>query len=229
MPSPQTEWTVDVRAFELGAGEQLLLTGPSGCGKSTLLFLIAGLLDPRDGRVLIGGTDIQSMRGGARDRYRGRTIGMLCSTYNLLDGFSAVENVMAALMFSALPGRDHRAFAVELLARFGIRDPDAGAAALNPAQQQGVAIARAVACEPALLLADDPVANLDPETARSTMEMLQETCRARGAALLCVSRDPALEKCFSRHESLAALRASAPASVESRAARPAYTRSEAAR
>src|SRR5438477_10978391 len=99
-------WTVNSGSLEVSAGEQLLLTGSSGRGKSTLLYLIAGLLDPTEGSVLVGGTDVHSMRGGTRDLFRGRRIGMIFQTFNLLHGFSAVENVMMALLFSAAPQRE---------------------------------------------------------------------------------------------------------------------------
>src|SRR5262249_16442732 len=137
--SPAQPWTVDVKSLDLSAGEQFLLTGSSGRGKSTLLYLVAGLLEPTEGRIIVGGTDMHTMRGGTRDAYRGRNIGMIFQTFNLLHGFSAVENVMAALMFSALPGREHRAYAVELLAKLGIREPDADPEEMSVGQQQRVA------------------------------------------------------------------------------------------
>ncbi len=217
--SKASGWTVDVANLSLGASEQLLLTGSSGGGKSTLLYLIAGLLDPVEGRVLVGGTDLHSMRGGARDLYRGRNIGMIFQTFNLLHGFSAVENVMAALMFSSLPGREHRGYAVDLLAKLGLSNPDADPDTLSVGQQQRVAVARAVACEPILVLADEPTASLDPELAVTAMDLIQDTCRQRGAALLCTSHDPAMAQRFDRRIALSELGArgaSTPNSAPSR-------------
>jgi putative ABC transport system ATP-binding protein len=205
-PATSPEWTVTVSALELSAGEQLLLTGMSGDGRSALLYLISGLLDPNEGRVLIGGTDLQSMRGGARDRYRSRNIGMILPGCSLLHDFSAAENVMAALMFSELPGREHRAYAVDLLARLGIKNPDAVPDTLTIEQRQRVAVARAVACEPMLVLADEPTAGLEPELAHAAVEFVQETCRSRGAALLCSSHEVAIAARFGRRTTLDELR-----------------------
>ncbi len=204
------DWTIDISALDLKSGEQLLLTGTSGRGKSTLLYLIAGLLDPVEGRILVGGTDLHSMRGGVRDHYRGRNIGVIFQTFNLLQGFSAVENVLAALMFSALPGREHRQYAESLLAKLGIENPDADPDQMSVGQQQRVAVARAVACEPLLVLADEPTASLDPELADVAMNVIQETCRQRGAALLCTSHDPAMAKRFNRRISLEELSPETP-------------------
>ena len=88
--------------LQLEAGEQVLLVGSSGSGKSTLLQLIAGLIDPAEGRILVGGRSIHDLGAGARDKFRGRSIGMIFQTFNLLDGFSARENILIALMFSDL-------------------------------------------------------------------------------------------------------------------------------
>jgi ABC-type lipoprotein export system ATPase subunit len=187
------------------AGEHVLLTGGSGRGKSTLLQLIAGLLDPVSGRVVVAGQDVHAMHGAARDLFRGRHIGMIFQTFNLLTGFSAVENVMAAMMFSRIPRREHRARATALLDRMGIHEISRHAERLSVGQQQRVAVARAVACDPVLVLADEPTASLDPENSEAAMKLIEEACREKGAALLCVSHDPALAERFERRESLAEL------------------------
>ncbi|MFM9997192.1 MAG: ATP-binding cassette domain-containing protein [Phycisphaerales bacterium] len=194
--------TVDVPRLRLERAGQLLLTAGSGRGKSTLLYLIAGLIEPHDGGVRIDGTAIHSLSGAARDRFRGRHVGMIFQTFNLLHGFSAVENVMAALMFSGVPRSEHRARAGELLWKLGIERPEADPDRLSVGQQQRVAVARAVACAPALVLADEPTASLDPENAAGAMDLIQKVCRDAGAALLCVSHDPAMRGRFERRESL---------------------------
>lgn len=198
-------WVVDVSSLEVSAGEQVLLTGGSGRGKSTLLYLIAGLLEPVSGTVLIGGQPMHGLHGARRDLFRGRSIGMIFQTFNLLQGFSALENVLAALMFSSVPAREHGERARALLRKLGIEHPDRDPDRLSVGQQQRVAVARAIACGPALVLADEPTASLDPENARSAMDTIQGACRESGAALVCVSHDPSMEDRFARRLSFDAL------------------------
>src|ERR1043165_1705395 len=168
-------WLVDVSRLDLAAAEQVLLTGGSGRGKSTLLYLIAGLLEAQEGHVKIAGEDVGTLHGAKRDLYRGRHVGMIFQTFNLLHGFSARENVMAALMFSEIPHAQHRARADELLRHLGIDRPEADPDRLSVGQQQRVAVARAVACDPVLVLADEPPASLDPENSVLAMDLIQRT------------------------------------------------------
>ncbi len=220
-------WIVDVGEFSLAAGEQVLLTGGSGRGKSTLLHLIAGLIEPtphsgirvkpqtRPGllghphvhygsetTIQVAGKNMVTLRGAARDLHRGRSIGMIFQTFNLLHGFSAHENVMAAMMFSTIPKGEHATRATTLLARLGIERPSATPDQLSVGQQQRVAVARAVACDPPLVLADEPTASLDPENSGTAMDLIQSVCREKNAALLCVSHDPAMRERFERRLSL---------------------------
>ncbi|MEM9066416.1 MAG: ABC transporter ATP-binding protein [Planctomycetota bacterium] len=205
---------IEVASYGLGAGEQALMVGSSGSGKSTLLQLIAGLLDADAGAVFVGGTDLGSLRGASRDRCRGRSVGMVFQTLNLLVGFSAVENVLAALMFGQKPAAEHRARAEGLLGRLGVERIDARVESLSVGQQQRVAVARALACGPALVLADEPTASLDPENAAVAVELLKEVCQEEGASLLMVSHDPAMRERFGRVDELASInRASEPAGI----------------
>jgi ABC-type lipoprotein export system ATPase subunit len=207
---------INVQALSLRPGEQILLTGGSGSGKSTLLYLIAGLLDPEAGTVHVTGQNIHALAPAARDRLRGRTIGMIFQTFHLLPGFSAIQNVMLAMMFAdprELPPREHRARAGELLTRLGLergRPHNADVTRLSVGQQQRVAVARAVACKPSLVLADEPTASLDPDNAQGAIELIQSACRDAGAALLCVSHDPTMVDRFPRRLRLADLRSDAP-------------------
>ncbi len=203
--APSDAWVVDVRDLRLGRGEQMLLTGGSGRGKSTLLQLIAGLLDPVEGHVAVDGIDLHFMHGARRDLYRGRKIGMIFQTFNLLHGFSAIENVMAAMMFSQIPPRQHRTRGAAMLEHLGIERAGAMPDQLSVGQQQRVAVARAVACDPVLVLADEPTASLDPENAGGAMDLIQGICREKNAALLCVSHDPTMKERFERRASLAEL------------------------
>jgi len=202
-----------VSSLRLDRGEDVLLVGNSGEGKSTLLHLVAGLLDPEAGEVRVAGRAIHRLVGAARDRYRADHVGMIFQTHHLLHGFTAVENVMTALAFSHVPPAEHRGRARGLLDRLGIDRHDAMPDALSIGQQQRVAIARALACEPELVLADEPTASLDPESAAEAVDLLRSACRERGAALLCVSHDPTLVERFSRVATLADLAAASPAGV----------------
>jgi putative ABC transport system ATP-binding protein len=186
----------------LARGEEMLLVGRSGCGKSTLLQLIAGLLDPSTGSIVVGGTEINALRGAARDRFRGREIGMVFQTFHLLTGFTARENVLAALLMADSPAAERGARAENLLRSLGLEDLDARVEDLSVGQQQRVAIARALACRPTLVLADEPTASLDPENAVNALRVLRDACREQGAALLVVSHDPAVESHFARVERL---------------------------
>lgn len=187
---------VAIKELTLKAGQQMLVTAPSGFGKSTLLYLIAGLLDPVRGQIHVNGQLVHGLQGAARDQFRGKSIGMIFQTFNLLHGFTACENVEAALLFTGAPSHTHRAKAEDILKSLGIERIDAMVDALSVGQQQRVAVARAVACDPVLVLADEPTASLDPENARSAMELIRNTCKMKNAALLCVSHDPSLSASF---------------------------------
>ncbi|GAB5495118.1 MAG: ABC transporter ATP-binding protein [Phycisphaerales bacterium] len=200
--APGSPWIVDVHQLSLAPGEQVLLTGASGRGKSTLLQLIAGLIEPNQGAISIVRTDIHSLGSAKRDLFRGTQIGMIFQNFNLLRGFSAKENVLASLMFSDVPKKEHNERALDLLKTVGIETPDREISQLSIGQQQRVAVARAVATSPALVLADEPTASLDPENGDAAMDLIQKTCEEVGAALLCTSHDPSMSKRFGRLESL---------------------------
>ena len=200
---PGAAWRIRVPSLELAPGEQALLVGGSGRGKSTLLQVVAGLREAA-GSVEVAGIRMSALRGAARDEARGKRVGMIFQTFNLLHGFSALENVLAALMFSAIPPAEHEARARGLLGTLGLGADlaDAEVDRLSVGQQQRVAVARALAGRPALVLADEPTASLDPENAAAAIDLIQDACRADGAALLCTSHDPSLRARFARTESI---------------------------
>ena len=195
-------FTLEMADFSLAKAEEVLLVGGSGSGKSTLLSLIAGLAQPSEGRIMIDGQNICELTGADRDRFRGKSIGMIFQTFNLLEGFSARENIELALLFSGTPASEHRQRTDTLLERLGIERPDAMPSELSVGQQQRVAVARAIAPRPTLVLADEPTASLDPDNARKAIDLIRESCREDGAALLCTSHDPSLKESFARVEAL---------------------------
>lgn len=201
---PYVLWIEDL---SVAPGEQVVLTGSSGSGKSTLLHLAAGLMEPSEGTVSVAGTALRQLRSAKRDRFRGRQIGMVFQTFQLLHGFSARENILAAMMFSDLARGAHDKRADELLGALGIERPNAMVGSLSIGQQQRVAVARAIACSPALVLADEPTASLDPEHAQAALDLLQGACRSCGAALVCVTHDLTIVDRFDRRIELSTAKA----------------------
>jgi putative ABC transport system ATP-binding protein len=178
---------VNVREFSLAARAQVALRGESGSGKTTFLHLLAGILAPDGGSVRIDGRDMAALGEAGRDRLRAETLGYIFQTFNLLQGHTALENVEMGMAFGR--GVD-RAYAETLLRRVGLGDrlrhfPRQ----LSTGQQQRVAVARALANHPKLVLADEPTGNLDRRNAREALALIREICRESGAALLLVSHD----------------------------------------
>jgi ABC-type lipoprotein export system ATPase subunit len=187
-PEGERKTIVDVPAFALTAGQQLALRGESGSGKTTFLHLIAGILAADSGSIVIDGRDMAALGESGRDRLRAESIGYIFQTFNLLQGYSCLENVMLGMAFGA--GSD-RAHATAMLERVGLSHRlQHYPRQLSTGQQQRVAVARALANRPKLVLADEPTGNLDHKNARESLALIRETCRENGAALLLVSHDP---------------------------------------
>ncbi len=187
-PDGERKTIVDVRSFSLEAGQQLALRGESGSGKTTFLHLVAGILAPDAGSILLNGRDMAALPEPARDRLRAENIGYIFQTFNLLQGYSCRENVLLGMAFGA--GAD-RAHATAMLERVGLGHRlDHRPRQLSTGQQQRVAVARALANRPKLVLADEPTGNLDRKNSREALKLIRETCQENGAALLLVSHDP---------------------------------------
>ena len=204
-PKPEggKQVVLDVSSLRVEAGEQVALEGTSGSGKTTLLNIIAGILTPDSGSVQLAGEELTTLSESGRDRLRAEHIGYVFQTFNLLQGYTALENVLLGMAFGSGQDSD-RAHA--LLERVGIADKASHLPSqLSVGQQQRVAIARAVANKPSLLLADEPTGNLDAEMAQQALTLLRETCEEVGAAILLVSHDPAVLGAFESRHSLSEL------------------------
>ena len=226
---------IDVQQFRLGDGEHVALVGGSGTGKTTLLHLIAGILAPDAGRICFGkspeesvpvpaepagsaavlayrspapGTpgivDITTLSEAQRDQFRGRHIGYIFQTHHLLPGFTALENVLLGMSFTGR--RADPQWARSLLKEVGLADRlNYKPAKLSVGQQQRVAVARALANRPKLVLADEPTGALDPNTAQQVLQLIRKLCMEVGAGLLLVSHDSKIVEQLPRAVSLAEL------------------------
>ena len=185
---------LSIDRLDIPKGAQWIITGASGSGKSTFLNLVSGILTPDAGSIAVAGTDITKLPEAARDRFRAEKIGFVFQTFNLLQGFSALENVLLGMLFA---DRVDPARAEALLDRVGLKDKrDQNPDALSVGQQQRVAIARALANKPEVLLADEPTGNLDPKTGESIIGLLKEVCGENGTTLLCVTHQPQVMQSF---------------------------------
>jgi putative ABC transport system ATP-binding protein len=196
---------IDIPMLHLEDGEQASLIGTSGSGKTTLLHIIAGILTPDEGKVLfeIEGSraDVAAMSEPDRDVFRGRHVGYIFQTHHLLPGFTALENVLLGMSFT---GRAHDpTWAKQLLHEVGLSErlhfkPEK----LSVGQQQRVAVARALANRPKLVLADEPTGALDSRNAQQVLELIRNLCREVGSSLLLVSHDLNIAQQFERVLSL---------------------------
>ncbi len=192
---------LDVPRFQLAAGQQMVLLGSSGSGKTTLLHIIAGISNPDAGAVEIDGVDITRLPEAGRDRFRAERIGYIFQTFNLLPAFTALENVLLGMTFARGSSDPRRA--AQLLDRVDVahrasHKPNQ----LSVGEQQRVAVARALANRPALMLADEPTANIGAAHRQHVIDLLRDTCREENVALIVVTHDPTVSSQFDRVEHL---------------------------
>ena len=186
-PEGDRHTVVDVSSFKMEDKAQVALSGESGSGKTTLLHLIAGILKPDSGSITLAGREMSALSEPARDRLRATTIGYIFQTFNLLQGYTCLENVLLGMSFG--PGVD-RDFAKSLLCRVGLEQRlKHYPRQLSTGQQQRVAVARALANQPKLVLADEPTGNLDHKNATESLALIRQACRENAAALLLVTHD----------------------------------------
>jgi putative ABC transport system ATP-binding protein len=192
---------LDVPRLAVAAGEQVVIRGRSGCGKTTLLNSIAGLTTIDSGKITLKGVELTRLPEAARDRFRARHIGYVFQTFNLLAGFTAMENVLLGMTFTGQ--RPDRARAANLLERVGLAHRGHHKpAAMSVGEQQRTAVARALANRPALLLADEPTANIDPAHQQQVIDLLRGVCRDENVAMLLVTHSNEVSDQFDRVEQL---------------------------
>ena len=192
---------LNIKEFSVAAGEQAVLMGRSGSGKTTLLHVVAGISRPDSGVVRIDGLDITALSEAGRDRFRADKIGYVFQTFNLLPGFSALENVMLGMTFAG--GRPDAARARRLLDRVELKHRlSHRPAMLSVGEQQRVAVARALANRPKLLLADEPTANVDAGHQQQIIDLMRQTCQEETVTLLLVTHTPEVAEQFGRVDRL---------------------------
>jgi putative ABC transport system ATP-binding protein len=176
--------------MELRRGEYVSISGPSGCGKSTLLAIL-GLLDtPSDGKFMLNGRPVHDLKMSERARIRNREIGFIFQAFNLIGDLTVYENVELPLTYRGMPSSERKQKVHQALERVGMSHRVKHyPSQLSGGQQQRVAVARALAGEPAILLADEPTGNLDSANGEQVMELLRDLHRA-GATICIVTHDP---------------------------------------
>jgi putative ABC transport system ATP-binding protein len=181
---------VDGVALSADAGEFVALYGPSGSGKSTLLMLIAALLAPDAGSVLVDGRDVSALSDRDAAHYRLHELGFVRQSLNLIPGASALDNAALKLLGADIGSREARRRIMPLLERLGLADRIGHRAEqLSMGERQRVMIARALSTEPKLLLADEPTGSLDTERGAQVLGLLAETCRERNVTVVLVTHD----------------------------------------
>jgi putative ABC transport system ATP-binding protein len=188
---------LDIPEWQVGEGEHVALSGPSGCGKTTLLNIVAGLLVPAEGSVEVCGERLDNAGEAARDRFRAAHLGYIFQNFNLLQGFTALENVLLSMTFSRK--KSDAGLARELIDRVGLSDRMRHyPSQLSIGEQQRVAVARALANRPDLVLADEPTGSLDPQNSAEVIGLLKETAAERGVGLILVSHEKEIVGAFEK-------------------------------
>jgi putative ABC transport system ATP-binding protein len=181
---------LDGVSISVSEGEFLALQGTSGSGKSTLLNLIAGLDQPTSGTLRVDGNDIATMSAEELSRHRRQNVGVIFQSFNLVSSMSALENVTLSMMFAGVPRAERDQRASQLLESMGLAGRQRHRPKeLSGGEQQRVAISRALANKPRLLLADEPTGNLDSRTSREIMELLKALNEREGKAIILVTHD----------------------------------------
>lgn len=186
-PDGESNLIVDIPTFKIRAGEHIGIQGNSGSGKTTFLNLLAGILNADSGSITFDSRELTLLSESERDVMRAKGIGYIFQTFNLLQGYTALENVTLPMMFA---GKMDIEYATELLEEVGLGNKiDYKPTQLSVGQQQKVALARALANRPKIILADEPTGNLDYRRAKQAVKLIMELSIVNGAALIFVSHD----------------------------------------
>jgi putative ABC transport system ATP-binding protein len=181
---------LDNATVEIPRGDFVAVVGPSGSGKSTLLLMLGGMLSPTQGRVFLEQQSVYDLNPNDRARLRRQKVGFVFQTFNLVTYLSALENVQVPLFLAKMDESAQEERAIALLERVGLGDRlHHKPCELSVGQQQRVALARMLANDPAVILADEPTGNLDPETSRQIISFLEEF-NAEGKTIVMVTHDP---------------------------------------
>jgi len=179
--------------LEIEDGELVAIMGPSGSGKSTLMHLIGALDQPDEGAVLFGDQDVSKQSRDALAELRGKRIGFVFQSFNLIATLTALENVELPMIYQGVPRKERLTKARELLALVGMDDrADHLPTELSGGEQQRVAIARALVNDPDLLLADEPTGNLDSKTGKQIMDLLIKLNKEQKMTIVLVTHDPSV-------------------------------------
>ena len=174
-------------------GEFVVLMGPSGCGKSTLLHLMGGVDKPTSGRVLIGGRNLVQLSDNELSDFRRDSIGFVFQSYNLIPSLTAFENIEIPLMIKGQKKKERDIRIQEILRQIDLRDrADHTPSMLSGGEEQRVALGRALANDPTVVLLDEPTGNLDQASGRAIMELVSDLNRKKGKTLCMVTHDRAL-------------------------------------
>lgn len=177
--------------LEITDGEFVAIMGPSGSGKSTLMHIIGGLDLPDQGRVLLGNIDVSQQNGNQLAELRGKKVGFVFQTFNLIPTLSALKNVELPMVFQGIPRKDRYAKARRLLEQVGLGDRmNHKPSELSGGECQRVALARALVNDPQILLADEPTGNLDAASGEQIMRILQQLNEEKHMTIIVVTHNP---------------------------------------
>ena len=183
-------YALDNVSLEINPGEFVAVMGPSGSGKSTLANVIGGLDSPDSGRIMVGDQEITKIRDRALSVYRNKKVGFVFQTFNLHSGYTALENVMIPLVFAGLRSGKRKQKARQCLQAVGLGDRmKHKPGQLSGGQRQRVSIARALANDPEIIIADEPTGNLDTKKGGEIIDLLKKLNTEKGVILIAITHD----------------------------------------